>query len=101
ADIDPRWARITARRHEIALAVVGAFLDFPELLDDPEAAAAIDDLEGDAALVIVALRECASVSAKFAASEILAHVPASLHTFAAQRLAAPRHVSPGEARMEL
>jgi len=100
-DIDPRRARITARRHEVALAVVGAFLDFPELLDDPEAAEAIDLLEGDAALVIVALRECASVSTHYAASEILAHVPASLHTFAAQRLAAPRHVSPDEARMEL
>lgn len=98
--LDPRRARITARRNEVVLAVVGAFLDFPELLDDPEAAAAIDLLEGDAALVIVALRE-ASVSGKLAASELLAHVPASLHTFAAQRLAAPRHVSPGEARMEL
>lgn len=100
-DLDPRRARITAHRNEVVLAVVGAFLDFPELLDDPEAAEAIDLLEGDAALVVVALRECASFSGTLAASELLAHVPASLHTFAAQRLAAPRHVSPGEARMEL
>lgn len=100
-ELDPRRARAKAHQHRVALEVVGAFLDFPELLDDPDAAAAVDFLEGDPALVIVALRQCTAGSPHFAASELLAHVPASLHTFVTQRLAAPRHVSPGEARMEL
>src|SRR5262249_15155760 len=33
--------------------------------------------------------------------EILAHVPASIHTFAAQRMASPRHEHREEARLEL
>lgn len=99
--LDPRRARVADRRKAIALSIVGCFLDFPELLDDEQAAEAVDFLEGEVTLVIAALRQNSIFSAKIEGPEILAHVPASLHTFAAQRLAAPRHSSPGEARMEI
>lgn len=101
ATFDPRRARASDHRHAVALAVVGSFIDFPELLDDPEAAEAIDLLEGDAALVVAALRGCQHLPPEAVATELLAHVPASLHTFLAQKLAAPRHLSSDEARMEL
>lgn len=99
--VDPPWRAHAQPQHEdVALAVVGCFLDFPALLDDPAAAEAIDYLEGAPALAIAALRQAASQDGAVTA-EVLALVPASLHTFAARRLAAPRHESADEARVEL
>jgi DNA primase len=85
---------------------LGCFLDFPDLLDDPAAEEAIRELEGDAALAAAAisshkLGQKAGQEIGQDVFEILAHVPASIHTFAARRLASPRHEHREEARGEL
>jgi DNA primase len=49
-------ARSPARHANIALEILGAALDFPELLDEPEAEEALASLDGDLALAVAALR---------------------------------------------
>jgi hypothetical protein len=86
---------------EIGLQVLGAFLDYLELLEDSATEEAIAHLEGDVALAVAALRQATAPGSPVHAAEILAHLPASLHTFASRRLAAPRHEHVDSARMEL
>ena len=121
-DISPWRARSRDQREEIGLAILGCFLDFPDLIDDPGSEEAIRELEGDAALAVAILSSSISASAPPVPSspaspptssqkagqkigldvlEILAHVPAAIHTFAARRLASPRHEHREEARVEL
>ena len=45
------------KRTQIPLRILGALLDFPALLDDPDVEAALSALDGDAALAIAALRQ--------------------------------------------
>jgi len=107
----PPWkARSREQRAEISFSILGCFLDFPDLLDDPTGEAAIKELEGDVALAAAAvassrnsqkLGQKAGQQISQDALEILAHVPVSIHTFAAQRLASPRHQHREEARLEL
>jgi DNA primase len=85
----------------ISLSIFGCLLDFPELLENEDTREGISLLEGDVALAVAALRQSVSRSGGGDAAEILAHLPGSIHTFAAQRLAAPRREHPDEARMEL
>jgi len=49
-------ARSRARADGIVLEMVGALLDFPELLDDPDVEDALGSLDGEAALAVVELR---------------------------------------------
>ncbi|MFT3771312.1 MAG: DNA primase [Minicystis sp.] len=49
-------ARSRSRPEEISLEMLGALLDFPELLDDPEVENALTSLDGEAALAVAALR---------------------------------------------
>src|SRR5262249_42895691 len=49
-------ARSRAQVEQISLAILGALLDFTELLDDPEVEEAISVLDGDAALAVAAMR---------------------------------------------
>ncbi|HEX9296861.1 MAG TPA: DNA primase [Polyangiaceae bacterium] len=104
----PPWkARSRDQRAEIGLSILGCFLDFPDLLDDPAAEAAIMELEGDVALAAAAIASSQKLGQEAGQQisqdvlEILAHVPVSIHTFAAQRLASPRHQHREEARLEL
>jgi DNA primase len=91
----------------VGLAILGCFLDFPDLLDDPAGQDAIRELEGDAALGVAAIANAQKAGQeagqKFGQDgiEILAHLPATIHTFAAQRLASPRHEHREDARYEL
>jgi DNA primase len=115
ADTTPWRARSRDQRQEIGLSILGCFLDFPELLDDPTSEEAIRELEGDAALAAAAIASTTPMRATSGDAssqkagqeigqdvlEILAHVPASIHTFAAQRLASPVHEHRDDARMEL
>lgn len=79
----PRWG---AR----AEAMLGALIDFPELLEDGEVLAGLDTLSGDEVLAIAALRQSLGTGHKsLAADEFLAHVPPSIHSFASGRLASP------------
>jgi DNA primase len=133
SDISPWRARSRDQLKEIGLAILGCFLDFPELLSDELAEEAIQQLEGDVALAVAALSSTATgirgaraapkelaenmiekAAAKAVGSsqeagqeialdglEILAHVPGSIHTFAAQRLASPVHEHLEDAKVEL
>jgi DNA primase len=97
----------SAAPNPVGLAILGCFLDFPELLYEPEGEEAIRELEGDAALGIAAIANAQKAGQeagqKFGQDgiEILAHLPATIHTFAAQRLASPRHEHREDARHEL
>ena len=100
----PRRARISIKnpggpaRREI----VGALLDYPELLGDPEVAAACALLEGNSARAVAALAECTKSSHNgektLYTTEFLAQMPPAIHAFAAERLAAPVLESMDEAK---
>jgi DNA primase len=118
-------ARSRSQIEEIGFALVGALLDFPDLLTDPEVEVAFDYLEGDPALMVAALRQEASAFAGRVLShattepntdggpseagankgiytdEFLAHIPRSIHSFAVGRLASPQFELVADARFEL
>jgi DNA primase len=137
-DSSPWRARSRDQKYEIGLAILGCFLDFPDLIHEADSEEAIQQLEGDVALAVATFSSSNATTgdASFAPSppttgasaredgphtsrsasstsqeagqkisadvlEILAHVPASIHTFAAQRLSSPRHEHREEARLEL
>jgi DNA primase len=97
---DPEVVR--APKDLVTEALLGAMLDYPHLLDDPDVVAALDYLNGDAVFVVTAL-QAASSSGDFRldADEFLAHVPPSVHAFCRARLAAPVHQHDDTARTEL
>lgn len=95
----PDRARSRGRSRDIALEVMGAFFDFPSLFEEPETAEAVNLLEGDVAVAIAALRQDPALVS--APEHLLAKLPASIHPFAAARLAAPRHQSASDAKAEL
>jgi len=113
AEVSPWRARSRDQQGEIGLAILGCFLDFPDLLDDPTTEEAIRQLEGETALAAAAIasrfqsidRHVGSQEAGQEISgdalEILAQLPASIHTFAAERLASPVHDHREDARLEL
>ncbi len=53
-------ARSRPREQRIPLEILGALLDFPDLVDDAEVGEAIASLEGEVALAVVALRQSRS-----------------------------------------
>lgn len=119
-------ARSRSRHEEIAQEMLGALLDYPELLDDPEIEPALGQLDGDAALAVIALRRAVALHAKSGpstrgetddvsggdaptrrasgieigvyADEFLAQIPRSIQAFAVGRLASPAFESAEEAR---
>jgi DNA primase len=108
-------ARSRARHEDLAPQMVGALLDFPELIEDPEVEQALGTLDGDPALAVAALRRTITEHARHAingpqagdagpeasarrsieigvyADEFLAQIPRSIHPFAVGRLASPEH----------
>jgi DNA primase len=100
----PPWrARSHADAFEVALEMIGCLLDFPDLLSmqDPSTDDALAALEGDAALAVAAMRQAAGMTDGLDLIEVLAHVPPSIHTFAARRLASPRYDQREQARERL
>ncbi|MBN1610987.1 MAG: toprim domain-containing protein [Polyangiaceae bacterium] len=98
----PAVARCRDRRHDIPLEILGALLDYPELLDDPEVATGLVTLEGDVAGAVAALRQASSSGDPLGQPEpVLAKLAPAIHPFAAARLAAPRHDRLESARVEL
>ncbi|WP_437766877.1 DNA primase [Sorangium sp. So ce281] len=85
------WERARSRTQiqEVSLEILGAILDFPELLADDDLQTALECLEGDVALAIVAARQNFTFEMGLVASEFLAQVPAPIHSFAAGRLVSP------------
>jgi DNA primase len=106
-DNTPWRARSRDRRVEIGLEMVGCVLDFPDLLNDVDVDEALHELEGDAALAAAGLaaeqKKGQKTGQKFGQDvlEVLAQLPMPIHTFAAQRIAAPVHELREDAKREL
>lgn len=96
----PSRARSRDRRAEIGLEILGAFLDYPQLLDTQEGVEGVQLLEGDAAAAVAALRQAWDGMALTDPEQVLAKLAPSIHPFAAARLAAPRHDKLEDARLE-
>jgi DNA primase len=96
----PYRARSRDRRAELALEVLGALIDFPELFDSAEAAQAALLLEGDAAAALAALRQSRAAGITYP-EQTLAKLAAPIHSFALARWAAPKHESLDDAKAEL
>ncbi|HVY49883.1 MAG TPA: DNA primase [Minicystis sp.] len=114
-------ARSHPKEERIPLEILGALLDYPELLSDPEVEDAVSAVEGDVALAVVALRQLVTgprpssgsahaypsgeadpgVQKGVYADEFLAQIAPSIHSFAVGRLASPRFELVGDAKLEL
>jgi DNA primase len=84
--------------------IVGALLDYPSLLDDPEVMAAIVHLEGPAVLTVAALRKAHTVGGgekSLDTTGFLAQIPPAIQAFAEDRLASPVHESSDSAKEAL
>jgi DNA primase len=107
----PHRARSRDQREELGLELLGSLLDFPELLDGPEAEQAAHVLDGDAAMALAALRQArqllgagAPTNGGKATSDpevVLAKAAPPIHAFALARWAAPRHERLADAKAEL
>lgn len=77
------------------LAMVGALFDYPELVLDPDVLDQFELLEGPAVPAVAALRRALrtgpSGEKSLDVSVLLAHLPAAIHAFAAERLTVPQH----------
>jgi DNA primase len=94
-------AKSRARDEELGQFIVGALMDFPELLDDVDVRDALDVLDGDFALVVDAVRQSRWTETGINSDEFLARIPGSIHSFAAGRLTSPEFEAAGEAKDEL
>lgn len=87
------------------MAIVGALFDYPELVLDPEVLDQLEVLEGPAVPTIAALRRALrtgpSGEKSLDVSVLLAHLPTSIHAFAAERLAVPQHEALDQAKRHL
>lgn len=97
----PDRAFSPVRAEKIGLDVLGAILDFPELLDDPDVLESLSILDGEPALAIAAARQARDGQKGLYADVFLAQIPASIHSFAAGRLASPEFEASGEAKAAL
>ena len=100
----PYEARVKPRPpgQEERKAIVGAILEFPELLDDSSVRGELDLLEGDSARIVAAIAKCTrttpSGEKRVDSTEFLAQMNPAIQAFAAARLAAPAHETLEEAR---
>ena len=100
----PWEARVRAGRPGLVerKAIVGAFLDFPILLDDSEMQHAIELLEGESARIVSGVAKSMRIDVHgqkvLDSSEFLAQMPPAIQSFAAARLAAPEYETIEEAR---
>jgi DNA primase len=97
----PHRARSRDRRQELGLEVLGAILDFPELMEDAASEEAASVIEGEIAMAFAALRQTIQDGRLENPQDVLAKLSAPIHPFALARLAAPRHERLEDARIEL
>jgi DNA primase len=97
----PMRARSPARKDAVALEILGALLDFPELFEAAETREAASLFEGDAAVSYAALRQAWERGELGNAEVVLAKLAPSIHPFARARLVAPRHAKAADAQIEL
>jgi DNA primase len=94
-------ARSKPRDGDVALQILGAILDYPELLDLPEMIEVMPLLEGDVAVTIAALRQTLTAGVRRIPEQVLAKLPTPIHPFALARMVSPRHASLEDAKTEL
>jgi DNA primase len=99
----PERARIaqktpgSAERREM----VGALIEHPPLLNDPEVQTELALLEGPGVLVVAALKVSLTEEITLDTTRFLAQIPPAIQAFASERLAAPRHEDEREAKANL
>ncbi len=81
--------------------IFGCVLDHPELLELPELSEALGLLEGEIAAAMAIAQRTTFGRAAGSSEQLLAKLPAPIHSFAASRLAAPRHDGLDDARRVL
>jgi DNA primase len=96
----PHRARSRDQREEFGRVILGAFLDFPELLDGPLAEQAALLLEGDFAIALAALRHFRQEGVRDP-EVVLAKTAPPIHAFALARWAAPQHETLADAKAVL
>jgi DNA primase len=100
----PSEARIRPRRpgQDERKTIIGAFLDFPILLDDSEMKGVLELLEGESARIVAGIGQSMRINAAgekvLDSTEFLAQMPPAIQAFASARLAAPAHDTIEEAR---
>lgn len=97
----PWRVRSPEQREHVAREVLGAILDYPELLESPEMTDVLPLLEGDVAVALAALRHGLVSGSPQIPEQVLAKLPAAIHPFALARIAAPRHASLEDAKTVL
>ncbi len=103
SDSAPRGPQARSRLHtkHVEMAVFGALLEFPELLDNPQVLDALQHAEGDLALGVDAVRRMWDAKKSLRGPEILDLMPRAIHPFAVGRLASPKFMECDEACTEL
>jgi DNA primase len=96
----PHRARSRDQREEFGLVILGAFLDFPELLDGPSADQAALLLDGDLAIALAAMRQFRREGV-WDPEVVLAKTAPPIHAFALARWAAPQHETLADAKAVL
>jgi DNA primase len=99
--LGPKDARIARRVPGAAerREMIGALVEAPALLDDPEVDAVLGNLAGPSVPLVRGLRAAwNSRTRKLDISEFLAQIDESFHSFVASRLAGPVHESEEEAK---
>ena len=81
--------------------IVGALLDYPSLLADPDVLAACVHLEGPAVLTVAALRKAYTGEKGLDTAGFLAQIPPAIQSFAQDRLAVPEHETESKAKEAL
>ena len=94
-------ARSRPQPEQIQLSMVGAILDFPAMLDEPEVEEALGQLGGELVLVVALVRQVWDEKKSLHAAQLLDFMPQAIHAFAVGRLAAPRFTDIETARTEL
>lgn len=100
----PRDARISRRVPGAAerREMIGALVEAPGLLDDPEVDEVMDILAGPSVPLVRGLRTAwNSRTRKLDTSEFLAQIDESFHSFVASRLAGPLHETEADAKRHL
>ncbi len=102
--LGPRDARIGRRVRGAAerREMIGALVEAPGLLDDPDVAAVLGYVSGPSVPLMRGLRAAwNSRTRKLDIDDFLAQIDESFHSFVASRLAGPRHDSEEEAKGDL
>ncbi len=117
----PRQARVATREPGAPerAEIVGALIEYPELLDDPEVKGVLSLLEGASARTVAAIADSIRIVLRpprepssgadaralpqktLDSGSFLAQIPPPIQAFASERLAAPHHDSRDDAKVHL